>query len=331
MRANRSLRATGILAIGCVVASSAAGAPLLSWVATARITSGNSILTESPDPPAPGNDATTGFLEANGVDVMPAAPVDAGAIATYALSTGQLGSAAGFDAVSNFPIDGRLFGSFGGTSATVFDDVTVTSASLPNGTAVDVRFVFQLAFSAGAASSQANSNVNATSRMDVVSTAAGVSGLKADDNRYFDRTETGTFIQNGIFTGDHRAEYTIATTVGSTFAFAVAIDADAFGEVAYQFEANQTASGWSTLGLAFGGEVVGADAALASALLGGAPFPPASAVGPAQADAALPANPFDLPEPGLQAPVALATLLGLQRRRVRMSRKPAPENENDSR
>ena len=98
-------------------------------------------------------------------------------------------------------------------------DVTVTSASLSAGTAVDVRFVFELAFSAGTASSQANSSVNAVSRMHVQSVASGVTGIDADENRYFDSTETGDFIQNGIFTGDHRVEYTIGTTVGSTFAW----------------------------------------------------------------------------------------------------------------
>jgi hypothetical protein len=123
-------------------------------------------------------------------------------------------------------------------------------------------------------------------------------------------------IQNGIFSGANEAEYSVATTVGSTFSFAMVLDVDSLGEVTAPGGINNTASGWSTMAVSFGAEVVDADAQVSAALLGG-PFPPANAVSHAAAVAAFPANPFGLPEPAAAPLVAVAwiTLGALRYRR----------------
>lgn len=307
----------GLVSLALLVAAQAAAVTLQSWVATARIRSGNTTLTDSPDPhqpPAP-TDAT-GFLEANGANIVPPAPIDAGAAAEYDLPNGTIGVVSGFDAVSNAPVDNRIFDPFGGASALYIDDVTVSSGSLEGGTPVTVRFVFDLAWSADAQSSLDEAVASA----DVDSTAAGVTGLTAADNRYFIDLDSGTLIHNGIFTGDQHAEYTIETTVGATFQFATSVDVSSYGTVRAtqgpSGETNNSASGWSDAAIAFGGEVVGANAQLVSALLGG-PFPPASAVSPKAAENAVPFNPFYLPEPSadLLGLAALVALAGLRARR----------------
>ena len=281
---------------------------LQSWVATARIMSGNTTLTESPDPPSPsGPDVSTGFLEANGADLTPPPAIDAGAAAVYGLSTGMMGVTTGFDAASNFPIDNRIFRPDGGASASYFDDVTVASSTLPVGTPVTVRFVFDLGFTQGASSTLSE----ATSSAQVSSVAAGIQGLSAGDNRIFEALDTGTFIQNGLFLPPHHAEYTISSTVGATFSFNVAMSSSSGGLVRFTGtignEINHVSNGWSSAGLSFGGEVVGGDAELVSGLLSG-PFPPASLVSPTNAEAAVPANPFEVPEPGLVVMLAVGSL-----------------------
>jgi hypothetical protein len=270
---------------------------LQSWVANARIMSGNTTLTESSDPPSPaGPDVSTGFLEANGSSLTPPPAIDAGAAAVYGLSTGMLGVTSGFDAASNFPIDSRIFRAVGGASASYFDDLTVTSSTLPVGTPVTVRFVFDLGFTEGVSSTLDQ----ATSSAQISSVAAGVQGLAAGDNRIFEALDTGTFIQNGLFLAPHHAEYTIPTTVGATFSFNVTLASSSEGLVRFTGtlgnEVNHFSNGWSSTGISFGGEVVGADAELVSGLLAG-PFPSASEVSPTNAEAAVPANPFEVPEP----------------------------------
>ncbi len=289
-------------------ARSADAIQLQSWVAGAQIVSGNTTLTESPAPPSPsGPDVSTGFLEANGSNLTPPPAIDAGAAAVYGLSMGMLGVTAGFDAESNFPIDNRIFRPGAGASVSYFDDLTVTSSTLAVGTPVTVRFVFDLGFTEGASSTLDE----ATSSAQVSSVAAGFQGLAAGDNRIFDALDTGTFIQNGLFVAPHHAEYTISSTVGATFSFNVAMASSSGGLVRFTGtvgnEVNHFSNGWSGVGLSFGGEVVGADAALVSGLLTG-PFPSASAVSPANAEAAVPPNPFEVPEPGSTTMLLIGSL-----------------------
>ena len=307
------MRRVAALAIcGLVLASSAQAVPFQSWVATARIGSGNTTLTDSPDPPSPsGPDDTSGFLEANGANVFPPSPpIDAGALATYGLSTGTIATTVGFAGTSNAPGDQRNFTIFGGASAIYVDDLTVTSSTLAAGTPVQVRFAFALAWSADVMSTQST----ATTAADFSSTAAGSTRLDQEENRYLLRLDDMLMIQSGIFSGANEAEYDVDTTIGATFSFAVVLDVDSFGEVTAPGGVNNTASGWSTMAVSFGAEVVGADAQISAALLGGA-FPQASAVSQAAAAAAYPANPFDLPEPHAIQLFAVAWMtLGFLRR-----------------
>ncbi len=315
--ARRSLAPFAVAALVGLVACDVVAAPLLSWVATARIQSGNTTLTDSPDPPDPtGPDDSTGFLEANGVNVFPPSPpIDAGALARYGISSGILAATAGFDASSNAPDDLRVYKPFAGASALYRDDLTVTSESLEMGTPVQVRFAFALAWSAEAASTQSR----ATTAAHVSATTAGVDQLPAGDNRYFLDLETPALIHNGIFTGDQQAAYMVDALVGFPFVFALSIDVDSYGTVSPSDGLNNAANGWSTLALSFGGEVTTSGAEIQSALLAG-PFPPASGVSPAAAAASYPTeNPFDLPEParGLAMAAAFAALAGLGARRSR--------------
>lgn len=304
-------RALLVAAVALVVATEAAGAQLQSFVATARIRSGNVTLTDDSVSGFTSNPQdSTGLVEANGADILPETPpVDSGAISEFDLPNGAIGMSAGFDATANGPDDTRIFDPYGGASATYFDDVTVTSSTLPNGTPVDVRFVYHLAFSADATSTLPS----ATASGDCTSTANGTQGIAPADNRYLSILDSATFIEAGLFVAPHTAEFTIPTTVGSTFSFALACDVSSFGSVFMTGPPgnplNNTSSGWMSLGISFGGEVVGADAALVSGVLGG-PFPAAGAVGVAAAEAALPANPYDVPEPGFGSMLALGGLLG---------------------
>ncbi len=306
----------GVLALAMLVASDALAVQVMSRVATARIQSGNVTLTDdSVSGFAPGSVGSTGLVEANGADILPEMPlIDAGAITDHDLPNGALGVSTGYDAISNGPNDNRIFDSGASGSATWFDDITVTSSTLPAGTPVDVRFVVDLAFTASVESSLAL----ATSSADCTSTAAGVQGIVAADNRYFDSLEFGIFIQNGLFLPPYQVEYTVSTTVGATFPFGFACDASSEGTVFPTGPVNNrvenTASGWSALGVVIGGEVVGADAQLSSGLIGG-PFPSVSASGAAAAQAALPINPYVVPEPGFGPGLAFGGLVLATRRR----------------
>ncbi|MEM9177996.1 MAG: hypothetical protein AAGC67_22580, partial [Myxococcota bacterium] len=126
------------------------------------------------------------------------------------------------------------------------------------------------------------------------------------------------FIQNGLFAPPYQAEYTISTTVGSTFAFGFACDAASSGTVYRTGPPNNpvdnSASGWMAIGIVVGGEVVGADAQITSDLIGG-PFPMVSPAAPANAQAALPGNPYVVPEPGFGASVAAGAFLAAVLRR----------------
>ena len=324
--------AARLFALGGLVAAGATPASaiqLQTWVVTANIRSGNTIFAESPDPPAPASPSDgTGFLEANGVDIVPPAPIDAGAGAEFDLLQGTMSCTGGFDASANFPDDTRAWDVGGGSSATTFDDVTVTSATLSPGTPVTVRFVFAAAFSTEVMSSEMFGRTAA----DVTSTAAGFQGIAPADNRYLEDIENGLFIVNGLFTGAQVEEYTVESSVGATFSFVLAIDADASGFVRVTGspgnEVNGTSSGWMNLSVAYGGEVVGADAQLQSGLLAG-PFPPVSNASGANAQSALLLNPFEVPEPsaavtGIAALLVLAGLRGRNRRRARCQRRHYP-------
>jgi hypothetical protein len=297
-RRDRALQAGIFLSLSLLVALDASALQLQSWVATARIRSGSTTYASSPSPPnPPAPTDSTGFLEANGSTIVPPPPIDAGAISEFDLPSGNLGTAAGFLGAANFPIDSRAWDPYGGASASYFDELTVTSATLANGTPVTIRFAFALAHTEDAVST-----VNeAVASADFTSTAAGVSGIVAADNRYLDLLETATFIENGIFLPPGTAEFTIQTTVGATFNFAIALDASSYGGVYVTgppgSEVNAASSGWMSVGLSFGGEAVGADAQLVSGLLGG-PFPAAGAVSTTAAEAAIPPNPLEVPEPG---------------------------------
>lgn len=147
----------GGLVLAMFLASDALAAQLFSRVATASIVSGNVTLTDDGvsgfvlDPVG-----STGLVEANGADILPEMPlIDSGAITDHDLPIGVLGVSAGFDALSNGPTDNRIFDPGGSASATWFDDVTVTSSTLPAGTPVTVRFVVDLAFTASVESSLA--------------------------------------------------------------------------------------------------------------------------------------------------------------------------------
>lgn len=317
-RRDRALEAGIVLGLSLLFALDASALQLQSWVATARIRSGSTTDAISPSPPSPpARTDSTGFLEANGSTIVPPPPIDAGAISEYDLPNGNLGTAAGFLGASNFPVDSRTWDPYGGASASYFDELTVTSATLPTGTPVTVRFAFALAYTADAVST-AN---EAVASADLTSTAAGVSGIIAADNRYLDLLETATFIENGIFLPPGTADCAIQTTVGATFNFAIALDASSYGSVYVTgppgSEANAASNGWMSVGLCFGGEVVGADAQLVSGLLGG-PFPAAGAVNPMAAEAAIPPNPLEVPEPGagsmLLAGTALLAMLARARR-----------------
>ncbi len=317
----RSLQTTlrlTLTSLAILSATDVFAAQLQSYVATARIRSGNSTLTsDTVSGFASAPVASTGLVEAHGADILPSMPpIDAGAIADFDLPNGTIGVSAGFDAAAHAPIDPRDFSAYGGSSATFFDDVTITSSTLPNGTPVTIRFVYDLAFTTDATSSLSI----ATAAGDCNSTANGVQGIAPSANRYLSILETATQIGAGLFVAPHQAEFTVPSNVGSTFSFALLCDVDSSGEVKSLGppgnEINHTASGWMALGLAFGGEVVGADAQLVSGLLGG-PFPAASAVGPAASEAALPINAYVLPEPGLSSLLLAGTLAstGLARRR----------------
>ena len=165
-----------------LIASDALAVQLLSRVATARIRSGSTTLTDdSVSGFAPSPTGSTGLVEANGADILPETPpIDAGAITDHDLPIGALGLSAGFDATANGPGDLRNFAPYAGGSATWFDDLTITSATLPIGAPVDVRFVFDLAFTADTTSTLSL----ATAAADCSSTANGVQGLTAANNRY---------------------------------------------------------------------------------------------------------------------------------------------------
>ena len=312
----------GALALAMLLASDGLAAQLFSGVATARIRSGNVTLTDDGVSGfAPGPVGSTGLVEANEAGILPETPmIDSGAITDHDLPIGVLGVSAGFDAISNGPTDNRIFDPGGSASATWFDDVTVTSSTLPVRTPVTVRFVVDLAFTASVESSISL----ATATTDCTSTAAGVQGIAPADNRYFDSLELGLVIQNGLFLPPYQAEYTISTAVGSAFSFGFACDVASYGTVFPTGPINNrvenTASGWSALGVAIGGEVVGADAQLASGFIGG-PFPAVSAAGAAAAAAAVPVNAY-VPEPSFGIGLAFGGLVvaGLRRvagRRVR--------------
>jgi hypothetical protein len=305
-----------------MVSGPAQAITLQSWATSAEIRSGNTTLVEAPDPATPTlPDQSTGSLEANGTGLVPSGPIDAGAVAEFGLSSGVIAAGGYWDGAANAPADNRLFGVFGGAATSYFDDLTVTSGSLAMGTAVDVRFVFDLAFSADASVTAGNVDASnyATTAADVQVVANGVVGIDQNANRYLDALDSGSFIQTGIFTGAQHAEFTISTFVGSTFSFAAVVDADTFGALhPNSGGVNGAANAESILALAFGAEVVGADAAVQSALLGGA-FPAASLVSPAAAQNALPANPFAVPEPST-ATLLLAAALVLPRIRARSRR-----------
>jgi hypothetical protein len=298
-----------LLVVGFLGAGDALAAPLQSWVATARIRSGSTTLTDTPSPGSPGGPVdSTGFLEANGIDVSMSPPIDAGAIAEFDLPNGTLGVSTGFDATANGPDDLRVFDPYAGASTLYLDDVSVTSSTLPSGTPVTVRFVFDLSFTADATSTLPE----ATASADITSTAAGFQGIAPADHRYLSILESSTFVENGLFLPPHQAEYTIQTTVGSTFPFALSMDASSFGTVRALGPpgsiVNHESSGWMGLGISFGGEVVGADAQLVSGLLGG-PFPAADAVGAGASAAALPENPFVVPEPTVFPALSIGVLV----------------------
>lgn len=314
-RAARAAAAAAALLWG---SASAQAVTLQTWSTSARISSGNTTLVAAPSPPAPaGPDDTTGFLEADGDLLSPPGPIDAVTISEFGISGGTLAAGSAFAGEANAPLDNRLFHVFGGAATTYFDDLTVTSASLANGTPVDVRFVFDLAFVAGAdvtagAISEAN---RARSLADVQATAAGVVGIDQNTNRFVEDLESGSFLQTGIFSGTQHAEFTIATTVGSTFPFALVVDADVDGALHPNAGGvNGAAEAESFLALSFGAEVVDADAAVVSNLLGGE-FPPAALVSPAAAEAALPPNPLAVPEPSGATWVLLPAVVALARSR----------------
>ncbi len=177
----------------------------------------------------------------------------------------------------------------------------MTSGGLAEGTPVDVRSVFDLAYSAGAGVSLGSiDGANfARSMADVQVVANGVVGIDQNANRLLDDLESGSFLQTGLFSGDQHAAFTISTTVGSPFQLAVVVDADAVGAVRPSAGApglNGAAHAESFLALSLGAEVVDIEATIASALVGG-PFPLAAFASPAAAQGALPANPLAVPEP----------------------------------
>ncbi len=301
-----------------LIASDAFAVQLVSRVATARIRSGNTTLTsDTVSGFAPGPIGSTGLVEANGANILPdTPPIDAGAVTEHDLPIGAIGSSAGFDATANGPGDLRVFDPHGGGSATWLDDLTVTSSTLPNGTPVTIRFTFDLAFTADTTSTLSL----ATAAADCSSTANGVQGLTSSTNRYFSSLEHALFIEDGLFLPPYQAEYTISTTVGSTFSFATACDVSSHGTVFVTGppgnQVNHESSGWMAIGVAIGGEVVGADAQITSGLIGG-PFPGVPLDGPAAALIAIPANPYELPEPAFGMGLVLGGLLcaALHRRR----------------
>ncbi|MEM9177166.1 MAG: hypothetical protein AAGC67_18285, partial [Myxococcota bacterium] len=177
----------GVLALALVATSEASAAALFSEVATARIMSGNVTLTDDTVSGfAPGPVGSTGLVEANGADIVPETPpVDAAAITDHDLPNGALGVSTGFDATSNGPNDTRSYFAYAGGSATWFDDLTVTSTTLPVGTPVNVRFVFDLAFTADATTSL----FFARAASDCTSTAAGTQGIAPANHRYLSDIE----------------------------------------------------------------------------------------------------------------------------------------------
>lgn len=296
---------------------------LQNWVATAAIRSGNTTLVDTPDPGSPSGPLdSTGLLEANGSAILPIAPpIDAGAVSSFDLANGTIGVSTGFAAEANAPSDARIFEAVAGASALYLDDLTVTSSTLPIGTPVTVRFAFALAFT-----SDATSTIDlASAASTITSTANGVQGIAPAANRLLTLLETGTQLQLGLFLPPYEAEYTVGTFVGSTFQFALSLDADSDGTVRPLGPpgnvVNAASSGWMGTAVSFGAEVVDADASIGSGLLGGE-FPAASAVGAAASEAALPDNPFVVPEPGLVSMLGCGGLICVGLGRIR-SRGPS--------
>ena len=244
------------------------------------------------------------------------------------LPLGTIGVGSGVLGASNAPSSGASFRMLSTGVVTYIDELVVTSATLPAGTPVQIQFSYQVAWSASAASSFpmggdsifGRSSITASSLVTSF-TSAGANldsfNLSAGDNRSFLDTGTGATITNGLFQGTQHVDMLINAQVGGVIQFSAVLDADTVAEVFPPGGVdNQTAEAFASAGLAFGASPMSValggvgDVSLLSTLQN-APFSPASAANPSNAEAGR----LAIPTPGSAALVLLAPIAMCWRRR----------------
>jgi len=292
----------------------------LEWLwgeAHGRYGSGNTTMGSdsiSGDPLAP--DDTTGLYEIATTTIV------AGGSGHSALSNSAIAAMSGFLAASDLPNSNTNFFVGGGGGVQYLDAITVTSATLANGTLVEIQFVLQAQHDAFVDHNRIGQGENgnyshilasitslATSMWDSVYLSGGDNGMWQD-------TKDMTSSASGLFTGAQYAAYTLQAEVGETISFSLTVDVDVSGKVSPYLPAGETelANGigqaYGTVAVAFGASASAAavsggtdgpvtssgDIVLASSILNG-PFPPAASATPDAAQAAMPANPYG-PIPG---------------------------------
>jgi len=239
---------------------------------------------------------TTGFVTAQNFHLL------GSGIAQSALSTSGLGAGAASNGVSLSPVDNLLYQASGFGNVRYRDELTVTSATLPTGTPVQVMFSFHLSHTIFADCSIGNGGgdtrrgradgdlaVGLTSS-DFASGTIDTAFLLSGDHNAI--TDTGFSINQakGIFASGH-VDLFLDATIGAKIDVSITLDASSTINVVQSGGTNVTGQGYIAMGLAFGATGVSlpraGDITVVSSFLGGV-FPDASTATEANANLAMP-------------------------------------------
>jgi hypothetical protein len=168
-----------------------------------------------------------------------------------------------------------------GASINYNDSVVVTSASLAAGTAVNVTFSIQIAFSKAITHSAGISNSNYSRYLLALGAGANNSYYLPNSSFYMDSNANKTYESTatpgatalGIFVGSGKLTFDIASRVGDTINFGFNPSVSVYDQVAPYFTYNPfvahqpTASSFAALGMAFGATAT-SGASLAASLFG---------------------------------------------------------------